>query len=303
MSGQDLIPAVTVGVVMGSLARIYMLRIDYRQYPSYPQGYVIHVSLGVVASFLGAIVVPAVVTGDFAAASFLALAATQFREVRTVERETLTRMEETELVPRGKAYIEGIARVFEARNYLAMLTALLSSLAVVLTHALGLGWSVGVGVAAGVAAAALLQLAMVGRRIGDIARVRLGSITFEGPLLTIEGVSIMNVGLKQARDRYLSHGLAVVIEPLDDAANTILADIGQRQAIAHEVAARLGIERDVDTPEFTPLPRRNPETGAVVMAILPSMKDGEALLKAVRDVPVLEASVHRLKPSKPKAAR
>src|SRR5690606_22861870 len=99
----------TVGVVMGSLARIYMLRIDYRQYPSYPQGYVIHVSLGVVASFLGAIVVPAVVTGDFAAASFLALAATQFREVRTVERETLTRMEETELVPRGKAYIEGIA--------------------------------------------------------------------------------------------------------------------------------------------------------------------------------------------------
>ncbi len=67
--------------------------------------------------------------GDLAAASFLALAATQFREVRSVERETLRNMEDTELVPRGSAYIEGIARVFEARNYLTMLTGLGASLA------------------------------------------------------------------------------------------------------------------------------------------------------------------------------
>jgi len=127
-----LIAAVALGTAIGALARFDTLRIDYRQYPSYPQGYTIHMTLGVIASFLGAVAIPALSARDFAAASFLALAATQFREVRSIERETLLNLEESELVPRGKAYIEGIARVFEARNYLAMMTAFVTSGAAVI---------------------------------------------------------------------------------------------------------------------------------------------------------------------------
>ena len=37
------------------------------------------------------------------------------------------KLEENTLVPRGLDYIEGIAKVFESRNYLVMLVALVTS--------------------------------------------------------------------------------------------------------------------------------------------------------------------------------
>ncbi|HBK52913.1 MAG TPA: hypothetical protein DDZ44_03100, partial [Syntrophomonas wolfei] len=61
---------------------------------------------------------PAIAKPDYVAVTFLALAAQQFREIRNMERETLSKLEESKLIPRGPDYIEGIARVFEARNYL-----------------------------------------------------------------------------------------------------------------------------------------------------------------------------------------
>ena len=44
--------AVILGMVAGFLARLYMLRTDYRNYPSYPHGYIIHLSLGAIAASL-----------------------------------------------------------------------------------------------------------------------------------------------------------------------------------------------------------------------------------------------------------
>src|SRR5690554_3354403 len=110
MDPNILIAAVILGTLGGSLSRLYTLRIDYRQYPSYPQGLTIHLALGAIAAFLGAVAAPAIAAEEYAAATFLALAATQFREVRNMERQTLLNLETSELVPRGTAYIEGIAR-------------------------------------------------------------------------------------------------------------------------------------------------------------------------------------------------
>ncbi|HEY8417967.1 MAG TPA: YIEGIA family protein [Limnochordales bacterium] len=289
----DVVVPVAMGVAAGTLARLLLLRRDYRQFPSYPQGYTIHLSLGFIAAALGAIAPPAIATGDLAAASFLALAATQFREVRTVERESLMNMEKTELVPRGTAYIEGIARVFEARNYLAMLTALAASLAGVCGAAFGPWWSAAAGAAVGLVSIFLLQGLMSGQRIGDIAIVKPARLEFKGPLLTVAGVNIMNVGLPASRRRYLEEGLAVVIVPKDANARATLANLGQRQAIAHEVAMLLGLKMDVDEPEFTPLARQNPATGEVVLAIVPLLRDEAALVRAVEYVPVLEGTVRK----------
>jgi len=250
-------------------------------------------SLGFIAAALGAIAPPAIATGDLAAASFLALAATQFREVRAVERESLVNMEATELVPRGAAYIEGIARVFEARNYLTMVTALAASLAGVIAVPWGPWWSLGVALAAGLVAVALVRGLMSGQRIGDIAVVKPVPLEFDGPLLTVAGVQIMNVGLPASRERYLNEGLAVVIRPKDANARATLSNVGQRQAIAHEVAMLLGIKMDVDEPEFTPIARQNPATGEVVMAIVPLLRDERALVQAVEYVPVLEGTVRK----------
>ncbi|HLQ71099.1 MAG TPA: YIEGIA domain-containing protein, partial [Bacillota bacterium] len=100
---------IVIGVCFGVIARIIMLRTDYRQYPTYPHGKIIHVSLGVIAAGLGALVIPALVNKEYTAVTFLALAAQQFRDVRKMERETLTKIDEMELVKRGSTYIEGIA--------------------------------------------------------------------------------------------------------------------------------------------------------------------------------------------------
>jgi len=293
------IASVAAASAMGFLARLYMLRTDYRQYPSYPQGYVIHLSLGLIASLLGAVALPALLAKDYAAATFLALAATQFREVRKIERETLENLEPTELIPRGNAYIEGIARVFEARNYLAGGTSLLTSMIM-----LGVCryWSLTVallaGIVGGLGAILLLNQMMLGSRVGELANVRAAKIHFDGPLLMVDDIMIMNVGLEAARARILQEGIGVVLEPKDPDSKATLANLGQRQAILHDAASLLGIQMDVGEPEFVPLLRRHPVTGALGMAIVPAEQNCAALLEAIRRTPVLEASVR-----KPLAAR
>lgn len=303
METEHYVASVVMGSLSGTLARWLMLRIDYRQYPSYPQGLTIHMALGAVAAFLGAVVAPAVAAREFAAASFVALAATQFREVRDMERQTLLNLEGSELVPRGAAYIEGIARVFEARNYLAMLTGLGASCAVVIAGAVGVGlWeSVLLAAAVSLAAGLLIKGGVEGPHVGDLAHAEIVPIEFDGPLLTVAGVVVMNIGLAEVRERYLREGLAVLLRPKNPDASATLANIGQRQAIAHDASTLVGITKELDEPYFTPLVRRDGRSGNVVLTIVPAHKDPEALLEAVRRVPVLEAAVRR--PTRSRAAR
>lgn len=281
--------SVALAVLAGTLVRFFTLRIDYRQYPSYPQGYVIHLSLATVASFLGALAVPALVAREFAAASFLALAATQFREVRKIEREALANLEETELVRRGAAYIEGIARVFEARNYVSMVAAFTVSAALTAIRPAPLSALSSVGLA-------LLVFLTVGRasrgpRVRDIASVQEVSLRFDGPLLTVQDAVLINVGRSEARRTWERQGMAFLILPRDRAAAATLASPGQRQAILHDVVARVGVRMDVDEPEFAPFARRHVKKDAVVVVLIPQIADRHAILDAIGDVPVLESGV------------
>ena len=280
------------GTGAGFLARLYMLRRDYRQYPSYPQGWAVHLFVGFIGAAIGAVIVPAVLEKEYAAVSFLILAASQFREVRNVERLTLGAMESTELVKRGTAYIEGIARVFEARNYLSIWVAL----AVAVTAELW-GGSVWEGLGAcllvGVVITLLLSRLMAGQTIGDIATVELAEIQFDNALLKIEETVMMNVGLETARSVYRERGLAAKIMPKGPNAKATLANLGQMQAIAHDVSAMIGVFMDVGEQEFIPLVRRNPDNGCLYLVMVPSEDDQEAFLTAVRRVPVLEGAVRK----------
>ena len=281
---------VLLATLAGSVARWFMLRVDYRQYPSYPQGFAIHLSLGLIAAFLGALAAPAVLAREFAAASFLALAATQFREVRKIEREALLHLEGTELVRRGAAYIEGIARVFEARNYVTMLTGLLSSLALELLRPTP---AVGVGVAAVSAVAVVLTAGRSGRglRVGDLCRIRPARVEFHGPLLSVEGAVLLNVGRQEAREIWSRQAAAFVLEPKGPAAAATLGSPGQRQAILHDLVARVGVRLDVDEPEFTPVARRRAKDGAVVVVLIPMLASQQLMVDTIARTPVLESSV------------
>lgn len=278
--------ATVLGIAFGAAARYVMLRSDYRQYPAYPHGFVTHLSLGLIASVLGALAIPALLEKEFTAVTFLSLAATQFRDIREVERKTLAGLDLTNLVPRGPDYIEGIARVFEARNYLVMLIALAVSGITYFTVI----WA---GLALGAAALFLSRFLMRGQVIGDIATVRPGEVRFEGPNLFVENIHFMNLAREEARRIVMERGLGVVIEPHDDNARATLANTGQRMAIAHDAVTQLGIYKDVDTAEFTPIVRRDLDTGRIAMIILPLEADLECLLTAVRMVPVLESSLSR----------
>ncbi|NPV74385.1 MAG: hypothetical protein HPY89_11550 [Pelotomaculum sp.] len=279
----DYLMVILAGVVAGTAARAILLRIDYRQYPGYPHGYLAHISLGFIASALGAVAVPAILKPDFTAVTFLALAAQQFREIRTMERRTLESLEKSELVKRGLDYIEGIARTFEARNYLVMGTSFATSLAAQFG---------GLPAAAVTALVALLvsRYFMSGEVVGDICDVVPARLSFEGPILMVDEIGIMNVGLKSMRERILQEGLAVKIRPRDGNARATVHDIGQRTAIAFTAAVIVGTKKDVDIPEFTPMARKNPDTGEVGLFILPVEKDMEQLIAAVKLTPVLESA-------------
>jgi uncharacterized protein len=278
--------ATLLGIAFGTAARYVMLRSDYRQYPAYPHGFITHLSLGLIASVLGALAVPTLLEREFTAVTFLSLAATQFRDIREIERKTLAGLDMTNLVPRGPDYIEGIARVFEARNYLVMLIALGVSGITYTTVFWG-------GLLFGAAALIASRLLMKGQVIENIATVRPGEIRFEGPNLFVENIHFMNLAREEARRTVMERGLGVVIEPHDDNARATLANSGQRMAIAHDAATQLGIYKDVDTAEFTPLLRRDLDTGRIGMIILPLEADMECLLTAIRRVPVLESSLSR----------
>lgn len=271
-----------ISLAVGAVGRLYLLRVDYRQYPSYPRGVIMHLTFGVIAAALGSIAIPALLAEDYAAVTFLALAAEQFRSVRSMERENLSNIEELELVKRGSSYIEEIAKIFEARNYIVVLASLTTSAALYFFQWI---WAFVLGIAV----LALLKYIMRSQKIENIARVKIADIRFENTLLYVDGINIMNVGLRDARERIIKNGIGVILEPIDENASITLSNIGQRQAIIHDVVAQLGIKKDVDEPDFTPLARRDVETGNVAIVFYPSIQDREALVRAVKYAPVLES--------------
>lgn len=283
---------ILTGVIMGVIARIFMLRTDYRQYPTYPTGRVIHIALGVIASGLGAVAVPSLFEKNYTAVTFLALAAQQFRDVRNMERQMLTNVDRNELVPRGVTYIEGIAMVFEGRNYLAIFTAFVSSLATYFFNWFG-------GVAGGLIAIAVSVRFMSGNVVEDVADIQEGRLRFDGPNLYVDDIHIMNIGLEDSRKHILERGLGLILIPKNANAKTTLSHLGQRQAIHHEVATILGIYRDSGTPSFVPLSKRDLETGRIAFFLLPLEKDVELAKAIVARSPVLENSIR--KPLKSKA--
>ena len=121
----------------------------------------------------------------------------------------LVALDQSTLVSRGPDFIEGIARTFEARNYLVVFVALSTALVTYLFSALP-------GIIAGVIALALVRRFMRGKSIGDIAKVRPAKLHFEGPNLFVEDIHIMNLGLPEVKKIYEEAGRGVILEPLSD---------------------------------------------------------------------------------------
>lgn len=275
---------VIIGVFFGIVSRIYMLRTDYRQYPTYPHGKLIHLSLAIIAAGLGAILVPALLNKDYTAVTFLTLAAQQFRDVRNMERQSLEKVDQMELVPRGNAYIEGIAMVFEGRNYLVIFSAFVASF-------FGIVFAWYWGILAGLLSLIVAKIFQSGKNLGQIADIREAQVRVEGPDLYVDSVYIMNVGLPSNQKIIQKHGMGLMVTPKNQNVKVTIANLGQRQAILHNLSTILGVYRDSGEPALIPMTKLNLETGELAVFILPQIADTETAKQALRRVPVLENAV------------
>lgn len=275
--------AILMGIFFGTSARIYMLRTDYRSYPTYLHGRIIHILAGFIASGLGAVLLPAIVKQDYTAVTFFTVAASQFRDVRNMERNTLLNLDENEIVPRGKTYIEGIALVFEGRNYLVILTAMITTFTAYYI-------SIWAGVFGGLVGIFVCQQLMSGMKIRDIAEIQIVKPYFKGAGLYVADVYIMNIGLPERQKEILQYGMGFVLEPHNLNGKVNLANYGQRQAILHDLYMGLGIYKDSGTPALTPLAKRNMDTGALAVFMLPRDHDEEWAKFVIGNVPVLESA-------------
>ena len=275
---------ISFGFMLGVLARIVMLRSDYRQYPTYPHGYTTHLFLGAIAALAGAVTIAALIEGEWTAVTFFLLVAEQFRGIRGMERESLKALEDDELVTRGNEYIEDIARVFETRYYVVIAVSAAATLGYEMASVLsGLAFALivlGLGVA-------LMQR----ERLGDFVDVEEAPVVVrDGHDIFVGDVFIANVGLVQSKEFIEKHAIGAVLTPKDDVGRDTLANRGQRQAILHDATAILGVRKDSDTPEFTPLARRDVETGKVGVYFVPMEKNPRALVNLLRRSRVLESA-------------
>lgn len=275
---------IVFGIVTGTLARLFMLRTDYRQYPTYLHGKIIHVALGFIAAGLGTVAGPAIMEEEFTAITFLTLAASQFREVRNMERNTLTELDSYELVSRGKTYIEGIAIAFESRNYLVILTSLVSTLAYLL-------FNIWAGIIAAIAALLISKMLMAGGKLKDIVDIEYVEPRFDGAGLYVDNIYIMNIGLPERQKEVLRYGMGFILKPKNMNARSTIANLGQRQAVLHDLSTALGVYRDSGTPALVPLAKRDLDDGRVGVFVLPQERDIEQAITVIGDVPTLENAI------------
>ncbi|MBS4196926.1 YIEGIA family protein [Lederbergia citri] len=275
--------SVVIGVAFGTISRFVLLRTDFRQYPTYPQGRMIHLSFGFIAAFIGAVAVPSVLDSNWTAVTFLGLAATQFREVRKMERDTLEQVDQSEMVQRGTPFIEGMAQAFESRNYLVMFTALVTTLLTIINL-----W---LGILGGVAMLFVVKLNMGGVVLKAIADVTEGEIRFEGPNLYVGDIHIKNVGLKVNRKIIMERAVGAIIIPKNENSVVTLSHLGQRQAMLHHVANVLGVYLDSGEPSFIPLSKRDMNDGRLGVFLMPQEKDFKQIKTVLENVPVLDNAI------------
>lgn len=274
---------ILIPILCGTLARYLTLIVDYRQYPSYPNGYLIHMVTGFIASGIGAIAIPALLERNFEAITFLFLATEQFREVRRIEKESLQDLDDVEHFFRGESYIDGIAKTFEARNYFSLLVAFVTSLTMHIIPNKIIWINIICGIIAGIISLYLLKNFSKGKNVGDIADVKIAEITVKNSELYVDDIFVTNhLGMDISRELLKNSGIAAIISPKERYFSRILDHNGQRQAIIFEACRALGLKRYHYT-------RRDYETGRIAVVLVPIVYDEELFVETIKKTPLLES--------------
>ncbi|ABR49471.1 conserved hypothetical protein [Alkaliphilus metalliredigens QYMF] len=280
----EMLTIIITATLIGALTRIALIKIDHRQYPNYPNGYLIHTVTGGLAAAIGAFVVPALVAKEFTAVTFLALGIQHFREVRKTERESLLDLEGEEYASRGDAYIDGIAKIFESRNYIALLVAFTTALTIQLLQSFtDVSWWIEVicGSIVGLILFYILKLFTRRQNIKDIATVTKGKIQIKGSDLYVDDLFVSHLmGREEAKEWFLEDGLAAIIHPKYEHFQIPLLNKGQRQAVLFEVTRRMGQRKIYSLQDIN--------SGKLIIALVPVIKNFDLLEETILLTPLLE---------------
>lgn len=274
---------ILIPILSGTLSRYFTLIVDYRQYPSYPNGYLIHLVTGFISSGIGAIAIPALLEKNFEAVTFLLLATEQFREVRRIEKESLQALDDVEHVFRGESYIDGIAKTFEARNYFSLLVSFVTSLTMHLAPHESIFISILCGISTGILSTYALKSFSKGKSVGDIADIKLAKITVKNSELYVDDIFVTNhLGTDKSRKLVENNGIAALLYPKETHFCRILNHNGQRQAIIFEACRLLGLKRYHYT-------KCDYETGRIAIILVPIIYDEGAFIETIKKTPLLES--------------
>ncbi|MDR1773833.1 MAG: YIEGIA family protein [Clostridioides sp.] len=286
-----------VGVCIGVTSRIIMLNTDQKQYPSHPNILVTQLVLAFVASALGALLVPAIIERSYTSITFLSLAAEQFRQVRAIRRNTLQNIESSQLVKRGESLIEEIAKAYEVRNYMCIITSFFTvAIDTILREDFGMNniLSLVIAGATNLILAFLIKKLLTRKKVGDIADIVQVPISFvDTSILKVGDLKgITNIGLLEDRELYLQKAVGIEIIPKNKNYEnaSIIYNSGQRQAILYNIYSKLGRYGDIDEPQYTPIPRKFAERESILFAYIPLVGDAQDVINAVKNCPVIEST-------------
>lgn len=285
--------AFIVAMLIGIVCRGLVLRVTDRQYPTRPQDYIEQIIISGLSASLGAIALPALMDKEFSALTFFAVAIQQFQGLAKQERITIENIDKSELVPKGSAYVEEIATTYESRSYISLFSALASSAAfIIIAKRYNLSFTMCsiFAVVAGAIVGFIFRRYLRRDSIGDIADVIPANISFDGPNLMVNGVYISNIGLEDIRKKYLKDGLAVQIIPRDLGKFGVVNDIGQRNAILHNIYIHLGINKDVDEKDILAISRSDLKNHTVILPYIPILKDIDEMIRVIKSTPVIESA-------------
>ncbi|WP_024621851.1 YIEGIA domain-containing protein [Metaclostridioides mangenotii] len=282
-----------VSVVIGILCRGLVLVVKNKQYPSRPQDYLEQIISSGLSAALGAIVLPAILDKEYAALTFFAIAIQQFQGLADQERITLKNTDNEEIVPKGDAYVEEIASTYESRSYISLFASLAASVAYIgVFRKFDAGFLVCTvsAIVAGGIVGLVFRKFLKRKSLDDVATVVPAEIIFDGPLLKVNDTVITNIGLDSTKKKYIEKGLAIEIKPINKEMFGIINDLGQRQAIIHNIFIHLGIDKDLDEFDIVALSKVDPKKHTIVIPYVPILKDMEVMIKSAKSAPILEIS-------------
>ncbi|MEG1311288.1 MAG: YIEGIA domain-containing protein [Romboutsia sp.] len=278
---------------IGILCRTLVLRVTDKQYPSRPQDYIEQIIISGLSASLGAIALPALIDKEFSALTFFAVAIQQFQGLAQQEKITLENIDNEEVVPKGCAYVEEIASTYESRSYISLFSSLVASIVYIVfakKYDLGFWPCTGLGAIGGCIVGLIFRKYLKRNSVGDVANIIPATINFDEYMLKVNDTIITNIGLEDTRKKYLEKGLAIEIIPKSLGDFGIINDIGQREAILHNIFIHMGVDKDVDEKDILAISRTNLDKQSIVIPYIPIIKDIQTMIESAKSTPIIETA-------------